>query len=179
MVSGSAQAQHASDDPLASADDAFGLTLGLESIGMYNPGNIRGFNPQTAGNVRIDGVYFDQQAGLSNRVVEGSTIRIGVSEIGYAFPAPTGIVDYQLRNAGDGTPAATILASVGPFEAHGISIDGTAPVISSDLCSQSERVTRSVRVRTLAAIPAIRRNTTIWARPRNGSPQLAYRSRDL
>jgi iron complex outermembrane receptor protein len=132
-VSGSAQAQHASDDPLASADDAFGLTLGLESIGMYNPGNIRGFNPQTAGNVRIDGVYFDQQAGLSNRVVEGSTIRIGVSEIGYAFPAPTGIVDYQLRNAGDGTPAATILASVGPFEAHGISIDGTAPVISSDL----------------------------------------------
>jgi len=85
-------AQHASDDPLATANDAFGLTLGLESIGLYGPGLVRGFNPQSAGNVRIDGLYFDQQGALSNRVVEGSTIRIGVSEIGYAFPAPTGIV---------------------------------------------------------------------------------------
>jgi hypothetical protein len=30
-------AQQASDDPLASANDAFGLTLGLESIGLYGP----------------------------------------------------------------------------------------------------------------------------------------------
>src|ERR1700733_585163 len=89
-------AHHASDDPLASANDAFGLTLGLESIGLYGPGGVRGFNPQSAGNVRIGGLYFDQQGALSNRVVEGSTIRIGVSEIGYAFPAPTGIVDYAL-----------------------------------------------------------------------------------
>ena len=82
-------AQHASDDPLATANDAFGLTLGLESIGLYSPGGVRGFNPQSAGNVRIDGLYFDQQGALSNRVVEGSTIRIGVSEIGYAFrPRP-------------------------------------------------------------------------------------------
>ena len=94
------RAQHASDDPVASANDGFGLTLGLESIGLYGPGFVRGFNPQTAGNVRIDGLYFDQQGALSNRVVEGSTIRIGVSEIGYAFPAPTGIVDYDLRHRG-------------------------------------------------------------------------------
>ena len=106
-----ARAQHASDDPVASASDAFGLTLGLESIGLYGPGYVRGFNPQTAGNVRIDGLYFDQQGSLSNRVVEGSTIRIGVSEIGYAFPAPTGIVDYNLRNPGNGTPTATVVAS--------------------------------------------------------------------
>ncbi len=130
---GVALAQHASDDPVATADDAFGLTLGLESIGIYGPGNIRGFNPQTAGNVRVDGVYFDQEGALSNRVIEGSTIRIGVSEVGFAFPAPTGIVDYSLRNAGNGTPAATIVASYGPFEAHGVSIDGSVPVISSDL----------------------------------------------
>jgi len=32
-------AQHASDDPLATANDAFGLTLGLESIGLYGPGS--------------------------------------------------------------------------------------------------------------------------------------------
>lgn len=128
-----AYAQHASDDPLATANDAFGLTLGLESIGLYSPGLIRGFNPQSAGNVRIDGLYFDQQGALSNRVVEGSTIRIGVSEIGYAFPAPTGIVDYDLRHPGNGTPTATVVASAGPFEARGLSVDGNLPLISSNL----------------------------------------------
>jgi iron complex outermembrane receptor protein len=128
-----ARAQHASDDPVASATDAFGLTLGLESIGIYGPGSVRGFNPQTAGDVRIDGLYFDQQGALSNRVVEGSTIRIGVSEIGYAFPAPTGIVDYDLRHAGNGMPTATVVASAGPFQAHGLSIDGNVPLISREL----------------------------------------------
>jgi iron complex outermembrane recepter protein len=127
------RAQHASDDPVASANDAFGLTLGLESIGLYGPGFVRGFNPQTAGNVRIDGLYFDQQGALSNRVVEGSTIRVGVSEVGYAFPAPTGIVDYDLRHTGNGTPTATVVASAGPFEARGVSIDGDLPLIPSEL----------------------------------------------
>ncbi len=126
-------AQHASDDPLATANDAFGLTLGLESIGLYGPGLVRGFNPQTAGNVRIDGLYFDQQGALSNRVVEGSTIRIGVSEIGYAFPAPTGIVDYDLRHPRNGTPSATVVASAGPYQAKGLSVDGNLPLISSTL----------------------------------------------
>jgi len=129
----SARGQHASDNPVASADDAFGLTLGLESIGMYGPGGVRGFNPQVAGNVRINGLYFDQQGGLSNRVVEGSTIRIGVSEIGYAFPAPTGIVDYDLRHPGNGTPSATVVASAGPFEAHGLSVDGNLPLMGRQL----------------------------------------------
>jgi iron complex outermembrane recepter protein len=130
---GTAQAQHASDDPVASANDAFGLTLGLESIGLYGPGNIRGFSPQAAGNVRIDGLYFDQQGTLSNRVVEGSTVRIGVSEIGYAFPAPTGIVDYTLRHPGNGTSSASVVVSAGPFEARGVSIDGNLPLASSAL----------------------------------------------
>src|SRR5271165_1656822 len=127
------RAQHASDNPVAAAEDAFGLTLGLENVGMYGPGGIRGFNPQTAGNVRIDGLYFDQQGALSNRVVEGSTIRIGVSEIGYAFPAPTGIVDYDLRHPGNGTPSATVVASAGPYQAKGLSVDGNLPLISTEL----------------------------------------------
>ena len=130
---GPVRAQHASDNPVVSAEDAFGLTLGLESIGMYSPGQVRGFSPQTAGNVRIDGLYFDQQGALSNRVIEGSTIRVGVSEIGYAFPAPTGIVDYNLRNPGDGTPSATIIANAGPYEARGVSIDGSLPLIGKEL----------------------------------------------
>lgn len=126
-------AQHAADNPVTSADDAFGLTLGLESIGMYSPGQVRGFSPQTAGNVRIDGLYFDQQGSLSNRVVEGSTIRVGISEIGYAFPAPTGIVDYNLRHPGDGTPNATIIANAGPYQGRGISVDGSVPLAGSEL----------------------------------------------
>ena len=128
-----AKAQHASDNAVTAAEDAFGLTLGLESIGMYSPGQVRGFSPQSAGNVRIDGLYFDQQGQLSNRVVEGSTIRVGVSEIGYAFPAPTGIVDYGLRHSGDGTPSASIIASAGPYEARGLSIDGSIPLDGNKL----------------------------------------------
>ena len=125
--------QHAADNPATAAQDAFGLTLGLESIGLYGPGGIRGFSPQAAGNIRLDGLYFDEQGSLSNRVVEGSTTRIGVSEIGYAFPAPTGIVDYQLRQTGNGTPAATIIASAGPYDAWGVSIDGTVPLAGKAL----------------------------------------------
>src|SRR5581483_4019120 len=128
-----ARAQHAADNPVTAAEDAFGLTLGLESIGMYSPGQVRGFSPQSAGNVRIDGLYFDQQGAPSNRVIEGSTIRVGVSEIGYAFPAPTGIVDYNLRRAGDGMPGATIIANLGPYEGRGLSIDGTVPLVGKEL----------------------------------------------
>ncbi len=130
---GVAWAQHASDNPIESADDAFGLTLGLESVGIYNPGSVRGFSPISAGNVRIDGMYFDLQGAPSNRVIEGSTIHVGVSEIGYPFPAPTGIADYNLRNVGDDTPTATIIANVGPFDAWGISIDGSVPLIANQL----------------------------------------------
>ncbi|HEV2700527.1 MAG TPA: hypothetical protein VGV09_02770 [Steroidobacteraceae bacterium] len=128
-----AMAQHASDNPVVSAADAFGLTVGLESTGLYNPGGIRGFNPQTAGNARIDGLYFDQQAGITERVIEGSAIRVGISEIGYAFPAPTGIVDYDLRHASDGKPTATVIAESGPFDDESISIDGSVPLYSTQL----------------------------------------------
>jgi hypothetical protein len=38
------RAQHASDNPAPSADDTFGFTLGLESIGIYGPGSVRGFS---------------------------------------------------------------------------------------------------------------------------------------
>ena len=128
-----ARAQHAADNPVASAGDAFGLTLGLETVGMYSPGQVRGFSPQAAGNVRIDGLYFDQEGSLSNRVIEGSTVRVGITEIGYAFPAPTGIVDYGLRQPGDGTPTATIIANAGPYDAQGISVDGSLPLAGKEL----------------------------------------------
>lgn len=128
-----AMAQHAADNPVTAADDAFGLTLGLESIGMYSPGQVRGFSPRTAGNLRIEGLYFDQQGSLSNRVIEGSTIRVGVTEIGYAFPAPTGIVDYTLRRPAAGTPGATLIATAGPYQGRGLSLDTSIPLIGQEL----------------------------------------------
>jgi len=127
------QAQHASDNPVNSADDAFGLTLGLESVGLYSPGSVRGFSPISAGNVRIDGMYFDLQGPPSERVVEGSTIHVGVGEIGYPFPAPTGIADYNLRKVAGDKPAATVIASAGPYDAWGVSVDGSIPLIGKDL----------------------------------------------
>jgi iron complex outermembrane receptor protein len=126
-------AQHAADNPVVAADDAFGLTIGLESTGIYNPGSVRGFNPQTAGNVRLDGLYFDQQGGLTNRVIEGSTIRVGIAAIGYPFPAPTGIVDYDLRHATNGEPTATVIADAGPFDIRSISVDGSVPLVAKQL----------------------------------------------
>jgi iron complex outermembrane recepter protein len=128
-----ALAQHASDNPVTAADDAYGLTLGLESVGLYSPGLVRGFSPQAAGNVRIDGLYFDQQGVLSNRAVDGSVIRVGVTEIGYAFPAPTGIVDYSLRDADADAPEATTIVNGGPYEARGLSVDGRVPLAGKTL----------------------------------------------
>lgn len=123
-----AMAQSADNNPVVSADDAFGLTQGLESTGIYGPYGIRGFNPQAAGNARIDGLYFDQQGSLSDRVVAGSTIRVGISEADYAFPAPTGIVDYQLRAATDGKATAEAIAEAGPYGNRSISVDSSLPV---------------------------------------------------
>jgi iron complex outermembrane recepter protein len=133
LCSPTASAQGADDNPVVAAHDAFGLTLGLESTGIYGPGNVRGFDPQAAGNARIDGLYFDQQGQLSNRVIEGSTIRVGISEIDYPFPAPTGIVDYRLRRPARGSATATVIAESGPFGNRSISVDGSLPLIGKNL----------------------------------------------
>jgi iron complex outermembrane receptor protein len=42
-------------------DDALGTSVGRQTIGLYTPTSARGFNPIQAGNVRIEGLYFDQR----------------------------------------------------------------------------------------------------------------------
>lgn len=126
-------AQHPAGNPVLAAQDGFGLTVGLESTGIYSPWSIRGFNPQSAGNARIDGLYFDQQGALSSRVIEGSTVRVGISEMGHAFPAPTGVVDYALRPATDGRLTGTLIAQGGPFDNRTLSLDGSVPLYSNEL----------------------------------------------
>ena len=107
-------AQRVDDNATKSADDAFGTTVGNESVGLYNPYNVRGFSPVDAGNVRIDGLYFDQQANVTDRLIDGSTVRVGLSAQGYPFPAPTGIADYAIRRAGDEN-ILSLASSYGPF----------------------------------------------------------------
>ncbi len=123
-------AQRANENPVRSADDAFGTSVGSERVGLYSASSARGFSPIQAGNVRIEGLYFDYQADLQERLVSGSTIRVGLSAQSYPFPAPTGIADFSLRKAG----SEAVLSSVvgyGPFGGIRLELDGQLPVTES------------------------------------------------
>jgi len=85
------------DNVVTQAEDAFGVSLGRESIGLYDASNIRGFSPTTAGNARIDGLYFDPVWGVTSLLRQSTTIRVGLSAFGFPFPAPTGVVDYRIQ----------------------------------------------------------------------------------
>lgn len=97
-------AQRSSEDAVAEAEDAFGMTVGREAIGLYSATSARGFSPVQAGNIRIDGLYFDQvtpMANLPTRLLRSATVHVGIAAQGYLFPAPTGVVNYVLRVPGD------------------------------------------------------------------------------
>ena len=70
-ASSAAHAQSRSDEnAVTQAEDAFGFSVGRESLGIYNAGNARGFSPTAAGNIRIDGLYFDQMYNLAGTVLD-------------------------------------------------------------------------------------------------------------
>lgn len=121
------EAQRTDDNAVTQADDAFGKSVGNERIGIYNPFDVRGFSPVDAGNVRIEGLYFDQQADPSDRLVDGSDVRVGLTAQGYPFPAPTGIADYTLRRPGP-KPLAGTLLQIGPFGQVGLEVDAQLPI---------------------------------------------------
>src|SRR5579864_5318453 len=56
-----AGAQRVDDNAVTAADDAFGNTVGFQTVGLYSPTNARGFNPEQAENLRIEGLYDDQK----------------------------------------------------------------------------------------------------------------------
>jgi iron complex outermembrane receptor protein len=95
-----AMAQRTDNNAVTAAQDAFGSSVGDEKIGIYNSEDVRGFSPVAAGNVRIEGLYFDQQSHVTDRLLDGTTVRVGLTAQGYPFPAPTGIADYTLRKPG-------------------------------------------------------------------------------
>ena len=131
-ASAPALAQRTDENAVADADDAFGRSIGGEQIGIYSPDNVRGFSPVVAGNVRIEGLYFDQQSFVTDRTIEGRTVHVGISAQGYPFPAPTGIADYDLR-----APGAEALASVavnyGPYGGVNVEVDAQLPILGERL----------------------------------------------
>ena len=123
-----AMAQRAGDNAVTAAEDAFGATLGNESIGLYSSKQVRGFSPVEAGNVRMDGVYFDRQGTVPPALVEGSSIRVGLSALNYPFPAPTGIVDYRLKKAGD-RRVLSVLGALNAYGAPALELDAKLPIV--------------------------------------------------
>lgn len=96
-----AAAGRGAENVIRQADDAFGASIGRETIGIYSSTSVRGFSPVTAGNARIEGLYFDQVWGLWGRIRRASSVRVGLSALGFPFPAPTGVIDYAFRTPGD------------------------------------------------------------------------------
>src|SRR6202049_2414245 len=128
-----AGAQRADDNAVTAASDAFGVTVGFQTIGLYGPLNVRGFNPAQAENLRIEGLYYDQQLSSSNPFLfNRSDIRVGIAAQSYSFPSPTGIVDYKLRTPGD-TPLFSVLLTRGPLDMATAEVDGQYPLVKDIL----------------------------------------------
>lgn len=126
-----AAAQDRTDDnAVTQAEDAFGFSVGRESIGIYGPGNARGFSPTAAGNVRIDGLYFDPAFGLQNILVDSTSIKVGLSAQGYPFVAPSGIVDQRLRRPND-KAGGSIIGNIDSWGGGGVELDGSLPINES------------------------------------------------
>ena len=135
LSAGPAFAQRAGENAVAEAEDAFGTVIGDEEIGLYSSASARGFNPSQAGNLRINGLYFDQAAAPNVRIRRGSTIHVGISAQGYPLPAPTGVVDFNLRVPGDQF-VSSIVATEGAlfsYWRHNVEIDKQFPVIENVL----------------------------------------------
>jgi iron complex outermembrane recepter protein len=122
-----AYAQRTNDNAVTAAGDAFGKAIGNERIGIYSNEDVRGFNPIDAGNARIEGLFFTQTDRPSSRLIEGSTIRVGIAAQGYPFPAPTGIVDYRL-NLAEAKPSSSIEIERGPYGGVAGSVEAKLPL---------------------------------------------------
>ena len=124
--------QRADENAVKAAGDAFGTSVGNERIGLYNVGDVRGFNPITAGNIRIEGLSVTEHGGFTSRVVSGSTIRVGLTAQSYPFVAPTGVADFSLRNSGNEAVLSPVLY-LGPNGTKGAEVDAQIPIVRDRL----------------------------------------------
>jgi iron complex outermembrane receptor protein len=91
-----------SGNALASAADAFGERVGIEQIGLYDEGQVRGFDLGNAGAYRIDGDYFARAGDVPDGVIEGVGVRVGVNAARLDYPAASGVVNYRLKTYAPG-----------------------------------------------------------------------------
>jgi iron complex outermembrane recepter protein len=127
-----AKAQRTSENAILQSGDAFGQTVGGERTGLYSTDDVRGFNPIEAGNARIEGLYFDQVDRLPGRIVDASRIRVGLATQGFAFPAPTGLVDYRLTKPG-AKASGSFELEVEDLFGPGLTIEGMLPLVGGTL----------------------------------------------
>jgi len=125
-----ATGSRSAENAVRQAGDAFGTSIGREVSGLYNRDRVRGFSPVVAGNVRIDGLYFDPVVTPSSRLVRATAIRVGPSALGSPFPAPTGIVDLGLRRPGQDA-AASVLVGYNSWHSPTGEFDASLPVTST------------------------------------------------
>jgi iron complex outermembrane receptor protein len=122
---GAALAQRTADNVTTQSEDAFGRSVGNDRSGLYNADDVRGFNPVDAGNVRLGGLYIDVIERVPTRMLQGSTIRVGIAAQRYSFPAPTGLVDYDV-NVPDGSWYASLQVDNGNSSNNGYGTNGEA-----------------------------------------------------
>jgi iron complex outermembrane receptor protein len=132
LFASAATAQRADANAVTSAEDAFGLLVNGQSIGLYTIRNIRNFDPLKLGNIRIDGLYFDRQGEFPDQLVESATIRVGMNTKNYPFPAPSGIADIHLRDF-NGQDQASITVGVGAFLSPYFGVDFAKELVSKKL----------------------------------------------
>ena len=137
-VAAPADAQRADNNAVTAAEDAFGSSVGEQRVGLYSSKDARGFSPEQAGNLRIEGLYFDQQTyDYSPCMVRDTAMRIGIAAQAYSFPAPTGIADLRLHVPGDAAALSTSMYASAYGQA-GVLVEGQAPIskyLSGGLCT--------------------------------------------
>ena len=122
LLSAPVAAQRVDDNSIAQAADAFGININGENLGLYGPGDVRGFSPTAAGNIRLDGLYFDKVSNLTSRLVGGYRIFVGGSVLGHPFPAPSGIADFTIRKPDHNV--LSVDADVDSFGGRFLEMDG-------------------------------------------------------
>jgi iron complex outermembrane recepter protein len=115
------------ENAVRQASDAFGTVVGREAVGLYDAELVRGFSPLRAGNVRLDGLYFDTVIEPTDRISGAINILVGPSALGNIFPAPSGIVDFQFRTPGTEFAGSTLVGVNNWGEVRG-ETDLTLPV---------------------------------------------------
>jgi iron complex outermembrane recepter protein len=131
-LAGPVRAQRVTDNAAANAEDAFGTSIGNERVGLYSGSDVRGFSPVTANNIRLEGLYFDRPAAFTDRLVQGNVVRVGLTAQNYLFPAPTGIVDYRIRPAGNDFVLSTMLG-LNSWGGGRLELDAQIPLVRDRL----------------------------------------------